>query len=44
MGCELGQGLSGIDDDGRQAMAIEGDGEGEPDKAAAEDDDVRAFH
>ena len=33
-----------IDDDRRQAVAVERDGQRQADQAAAEDDDVRAIH
>src|SRR6185295_4577985 len=41
---DLRLGLGGIDDQGRQAVAVEGESEAEPDQPAAEDDDVRAVH
>ena len=33
--------IGGIDDDGREAVPVERDRQGQPDQAAAEDDDVR---
>jgi hypothetical protein len=36
--------LGRVDDEAREAVPVEGDGEGEADEAAAEDDDVRSLH
>ena len=37
-------GVGRIDDDGREAVAVERDGEGQSDEPAPQDDDVRAIH
>ncbi len=43
-GRDLRRRIGRIDDDGREAVPVEREREGEPDQAAAKDDDVRALH
>ncbi len=43
-GGEVFFGVGRVDDDRREAVAVQRDGEGQSDESAAQDDDVRAIH